>query len=410
MIAGVIGAVMSAAPALAARIVDEWHPGVPEAGLGGDLVVDGYGVSGLGFYGVRLDDGSHALAVCVQADIGHSLTVDYVLEAPATISAELDYLLWRYASSPERPPTDEQAAAINALSWWYTGAQRRGGGPVWRDDTVEISVVGVGRLTGIEAAVSALQGEAAQRRGPWALGELALTDGVASVRLAGPGGPIAGEPVTFTSTSGTAAHATTDDTGLAVAVLADAVGTVQARATGPGSTAALAAPGSQRLVVAGPPMAIEASLVVPPPPTTTTTTLPPTTTTTTDDDDPATDDDDDLDHDNQHHHDTPHAAADHVDEHLDDVPRRVPSTTVPPTTLPADDRAADLVRDPADDPRHRHREPGPGPRRLTALRRRRRVRPRRRPPPSAVVIWARSVATSGKIRAQSPDGKDRAQM
>ena len=105
MIAGVIGAVMSAAPALAARIVDEWRPGVPEAGLGGDLVVDGYGVSGLGFYGVRLDDGSHVLAVCVQADIGHSLTVDYVLEAPATISAELDYLLWRYASSP-RPSTD----------------------------------------------------------------------------------------------------------------------------------------------------------------------------------------------------------------------------------------------------------------------------------------------------------------
>ena len=288
VIAGVIGAVVTAAPALAARIVDEWRPGVPEAGLGGDLVVDGYGVSGLGFYGVRLDDGSLALAVCVQADIGHSLTVDYVLEAPATISAELDYLLWRYASSPDRLPTDEQAAAINALSWWYTGAQRRGGGPVWRDDTVEISVVGLGRLTGIEAAVSALQAEAAQRRGPWALGELAVTDGVASVRLTGPGGPIAGEPVTFTSTSGTAARATTDDTGRAAAELAGASGTLQARADGPGSTAALAAPGSQRLVIAGPPMPIEMSLLLPPPPTTTTT-LPPTTTRATDHDHPAAD-------------------------------------------------------------------------------------------------------------------------
>ena len=120
-------ALTAAAPVCAARIVDEWRPGLAESALGGDLTVDGYGVSGLGMYTVRLDDGGTALAVCVQADVGHSASAEYVAGPAATITPELDYLLWRYASAAH-PATNEQAAAINVLSWWYAGAQRRGGG------------------------------------------------------------------------------------------------------------------------------------------------------------------------------------------------------------------------------------------------------------------------------------------
>ena len=214
-----VAALGAAMPVGAARIVDEWRPGVAETGLGGDLTVDGYGVSGLGFYRVTLDDGASALAVCVQADVGHSASAEYVAEAPATITPELDYLLWRYAS-PERPEaTNDQAAAINVLSWWYAGAQRRSGGPVWRDpsgSTIELDVVGVGRLDGIEAAVHALREEATRQRGPWALSDLASVDGVARVRVIGPGGPISGAAVTFTS-GDASLDAVTDADGLASA-------------------------------------------------------------------------------------------------------------------------------------------------------------------------------------------------
>ena len=263
-----------------ARIVDEWRPGVAESGLGGDLTVDGYGVSGLGFYTVRLDDGAGALAVCVQADVGHSAAAEYVAEATATITPELDYLLWRYTSAQRPVATNEQAAAINVLSWWYAGAERRGGGAVWRDpsgSTVELDVVGVGRLHAVEAAIAALRDEATRQRGPWALSDLAFVDGVARVRLTGPGGPIAGTTVTFTS-GGHTLDALIDGDGWAWAVMT-AVDVLTARTEGPGPTIGLAAPGSQRLVIAGPPTVIEASVDVPPPPTTTSTTAPPTTTT-----------------------------------------------------------------------------------------------------------------------------------
>ena len=268
----------AAMPVGAARIIDEWRPGVAETGLGGDLTVDGYGVSGLGFYRVTLDDGASALAVCVQADVGHSASAEYVAEAPATITPELDYLLWRYAS-PQRPEaTNDQAAAINVLSWWYAGARRRSGGPVWRDPTgsaIELDVVGVGRLGGIEAAVHGLREESTRQRGPWELSDLASVDGVARVRVTGPGGPISGAVVTFTS-GDASLDAVTDTDGLASAPIT-VIDVLVAQAQSPGPTIALAAPGSQRLVMAGPPITIEASLVVPRPPTTTTT-IPPTTT------------------------------------------------------------------------------------------------------------------------------------
>ena len=273
-------ALTAAMPVCAARIVDEWRPGLAESALGGDLTVDGYGVSGLGMYAVRLDDGGTALAVCVQADVGHSASAEYVAGPAATITPELDYLLWRYASATH-PATNEQAAAINVLSWWYAGAQRRGGGSVWRDPTgttVEVDVVGVGRLAAVEAAVVALRDEATRRRGPWTLTDLAVVDGVARVRLSGPGGAVSGVTVALTS-GGQTLDVVTDSDGWASTAMT-AVDVLTARAQGPGPTIPLTAPGSQRLVIAGPPIAIETSVVVPPPPTTTSSTTTTTTTTT----------------------------------------------------------------------------------------------------------------------------------
>lgn len=271
-----VGAV--ATPALAARIADEWEPGVSEAGLGGDLRVDGYGVSGLGFYRVELDDGSTAWSVCVQADLGHSLTADYQLRPPATISAELDYLLWRYASSPERLPGDAEAAAINVLAWRFADARRGDGTAVWQGNEVDVTVDGVGALAEVQAAVVEIGAEATRRRGPWSLDDLVVADAVATVRLRGPGGPISGEPVVFTPTGGAPVTASTDDAGVATAPVGDAA-EVSAGATGPGATAALEAPGSQRLVIPGPGRPTTITVTVPVP-ATTSTTVPPTTTTT----------------------------------------------------------------------------------------------------------------------------------
>ena len=175
------------------RIVAEWEPGLAEAELGGDLVVDGYGVGGLGVYQVRLDDGTTYAAVCVQADVGHSLAADYAVEDGAALGPELGYLAWAYLSSPAL--TDVQAAAINLLAWRYAGAQRRTGGPVWHGEEIEVRVLGVGRLTDVEAIAGALHAEATARRGPWSMTELTVTEGVVAVGVVGPGGPIGGRSI-----------------------------------------------------------------------------------------------------------------------------------------------------------------------------------------------------------------------
>ena len=112
-ILAIVGALLAAvsvgAPVAAGPIVGEWEPGLTEAEVGGPLVVDGYGVNGLGAYQVRLVDGTTRAAVCVQADVGHSLTADYVVEPGSSFAAELGYLLWAYASSD--PPSDVEAYA-----------------------------------------------------------------------------------------------------------------------------------------------------------------------------------------------------------------------------------------------------------------------------------------------------------
>src|SRR5262245_58995998 len=78
------------------RIVAEWEPGITSAEVGGPIVVNDYGVTGLGAYRLQLDDGSVTLAVCIQADVGHSLDARYETEPAMPVPAELAYLAWAY--------------------------------------------------------------------------------------------------------------------------------------------------------------------------------------------------------------------------------------------------------------------------------------------------------------------------
>lgn len=263
-----------------ARIVAEWDPGFSEAELGGALVVDGYGVDGLGAYEVRSSDGTAVLAVCIEADLGHSLDAAYTVDASVDLGAQLDYLAWAYLR-PGVTPTDEQAAAVNALAWRYTAAQRRTGGPVWQGDALEVRVLGVGGMAAVEEAIAALHAEATARRGPWALTDPAVADGRATLRLSGPGGPISEAVVRFEGDGGWTADAVTDDTGSAGVVVPGEVGVRRAWADAPGQAVALVAPGSQRLAAAGPSVLVETSFPAPvtttSTTTTTTTTAPPTT-------------------------------------------------------------------------------------------------------------------------------------
>ncbi len=283
MALGAVGASAGAAPP-SARIVGEWDPGVSASDAGGRLTVDGYGVGGLGFYALELDGGARTLAVCVQADVGHSATARYTLDPEPTVtSPELAVLLWRYASG-DPAATDIEAAAINVLSWRYAGAQRAGGGSVWRGDRVEIAVMDGGRRADIEAAVTALAAEATARQGPWTLSRPAITAGgdggtTIAVRLTGPGGPIGGVVVTFELGSDHV-QAPTDPNGVATITASTGVsGPVVATISAPGPLRTYSAPGSQRLAVPST-ITVRTEGVLPPPTTTTSTTSTTTTTTT----------------------------------------------------------------------------------------------------------------------------------
>ena len=256
------------------RIVTEWDPGLTAAEAGGPLVVDDYGVNGLGAYRLALDDGTSLLAVCIEADVGHALSASYAPDSSVSVPPELAYLLWAYLAPGH--PSDVEAAAVNILAWRATGAQRRGGGPVWRDGSVDVRALGVGHLAAVEAAVDALWAEAVARLGPWTL----TPSGIGAVRLAGPAGPIGGIAVTF-SAEGWRVDATTGDDGVAAVTVPAGVVDVAASAETPGEAIALVAPGSQRLAVPGPAIVLTTAVDVPPPPTTSTTTTTPTTSTST---------------------------------------------------------------------------------------------------------------------------------
>src|SRR5215210_2372589 len=120
-----LAVVLAAATLPGGHILADWDPGITGADVGGPIVVEDYGVDGLGAYPVQLDDGALVLAVCIQADVGHSLAARYQADPATPVPAELAYLAWAHLAAGE--PDDAVAAAINVLAWRYTDARRRDG-------------------------------------------------------------------------------------------------------------------------------------------------------------------------------------------------------------------------------------------------------------------------------------------
>ena len=139
-----------------------------------------------------------------------------------------------------------QAAGLNLAAWAITGARRNVGGTVWQGGTLTVAVLGVGPRDDIESAAIAVLGESTRRRGPWTLTALPNSGTTVSVRLAGPGGPIANEP-DLVRRSAAERGPTSSPAPTAIATFsppdAAAGTTVRATATGPGRTLEYAAAG-----------------------------------------------------------------------------------------------------------------------------------------------------------------------
>lgn len=294
-------AVAGAAPAEAATITGEYAEGYR------DVLVNGYGARGLGTF--RLTDGAAtSVALCVESHVGHSNDVDAYAPAPNVVdSDELDVLLWWVAR--HSPLDADTAAAAAALAWYYAGAQRSSGGPVWANTAdgrtpltplephpwdgplppyganfpVGLRAGGVD-LELAEAKVAQLHRGVQGLRGAWQLG----WDGAAFV-ITADGRPLAGQPVLVDVQPGhgpsSAQTIRTDDRGRAIPRLPETDGrlVVSARVDSPGVHREWAGAGVQRLATPGVAW-LTAEFAIAPPATTsstTTTTLPPTTSTTT---------------------------------------------------------------------------------------------------------------------------------
>ena len=124
----------------------EWDTGAHERELGGQLVVDDYGVDGpRGVRGPARRRHGGRWPCASRPTSGTPSTPSTSSTPRVEPGAELDYLAWAYLR-PARRPTDEQAAAVNLLAWRYTGAQRRTGVRCGRATSIEVRVLGVGRL------------------------------------------------------------------------------------------------------------------------------------------------------------------------------------------------------------------------------------------------------------------------
>lgn len=178
-----------------------------------DVLINGYGVRGLGTFRLR-DGDATSVALCIEAHVQHSTGADAYAPVPNEIASdELDVLLWWVAR--HTPLDADTATAAAALAWYYTGAQRSGGGDVWADVTIGWGPLTplepypwdgplgpyslafpVGLRTGAvdleaaEAKVAALHRGVQPLRGPWQI----VWDGTAFVVTAG-GRPLAGQPV-----------------------------------------------------------------------------------------------------------------------------------------------------------------------------------------------------------------------
>ncbi len=138
---------------------------------------------------------------------------------PATPSDELDILIWLITQAP---PDDDTATAAAALAWFYAGAKRSIGPPVWSNWALGYQPIGplspeswdslapfglshpVGLRTGrsdldtAERRVAALHRRVLELAGPW---QLTAHPDRGGFRLAGAAGPIGGQQVTITITA-----------------------------------------------------------------------------------------------------------------------------------------------------------------------------------------------------------------
>ena len=182
-----------------------------------DVTINGYRADGLGMF--VLDTGATVeRAWCIEADVPHSTSADAYAAVPSKVAApELDTLVWMLARIDH--VDDDTAAAAAALTWYYAGARRSFGPPVWSDGARGFAPItplepqpweALAKLTmahpiglrsggvdldAAERRVAELHRRATAHRGPWELAAGA-TPGEFTVR--GAGGPITGVDIRIT--------------------------------------------------------------------------------------------------------------------------------------------------------------------------------------------------------------------
>ena len=241
-----------------------------------DVTINGYGTPALGTFTLR-DGETEMAALCIEADSSHTTLHDAYSPVPNRVaSPELDALLWLLGDGSGLDA--DSATAAGALAWYYAGAQRNIGVPVWSDGNNGFFPItptspepwnnlrrfSLSHLIGLRAGATDL--DAAERRvlelhqqatalaGPWSL----IADPAGRrVRLTGAAGAISGRALTFTiSTPGAASVSTTATTGAdgwAIPILPDLPegGTVTVTVSAPGVHREWdGAPGVQRMVTA----------------------------------------------------------------------------------------------------------------------------------------------------------------
>ena len=241
-----------------------------------DVDINGYGTPALGTFTLR-DGNAEMVALCVEADSSHTTLHDAYTPVPNRVtSPELDALLWLLGDGSALDA--DTATAAGALAWYYAGAQRNIGVPVWADGNKAFSPItptspepwnnlgrfSLGHLVGLRAGVTDL--DSAERRlfelhqqatalaGPW---NLTTDQSGRRVRLTGAAGAISGRQLTFTITrpgaESLSTTATTGADGWAAPALPEMPdgGTVTATVYAPGVHREWdGAPGVQRMVTA----------------------------------------------------------------------------------------------------------------------------------------------------------------
>ncbi|HWL42633.1 MAG TPA: hypothetical protein VNQ73_06800 [Ilumatobacter sp.] len=330
----VAGAMSLGLRADGATIVGEYAEGYR------DVSINGYGTPGLGTFRLR-DGDTTVVALCIEADVRHSTGPDAYVPVPnQSTSDELDVLLWWVGR--HTPLDADTATAAAALAWYYTDAQRRGGGAVWADSARGWAPIGplsphpwdgplpryglsfpVGLRSGTadldaaEAKVAALHRGVQNLRGAW---RIVWDTGAFVVTVAGQ--PIAGQPVQLTVLGPDGAELThrtvlTDTAGRAAVGDVPAGGTARGAIDTPGVHREWDGPDIQRLATPG--VAWLTAEFAAPTPTTSTTTTSTTTTTTIRPTQPTT---------------TTTTTTTTTVPPTTAPPTTVPPTTVPPTTVP----------------------------------------------------------------------------